>query len=117
MISRTVLVVDDHPVNRMLACVLLRDAGRTYAEAADGQEALKKLAEGDFGTVLLDISMPGMSGYEVCEKIRADARLKKIRVIAYTAHALDSERAKIMAAGFDAVLTKPINRQALLNVL
>ena len=117
MTARVVLVVDDHPVNRMLATVLLRDAGRQYAEAADGEEALKKLSEGEYDTVLLDISMPGISGYEVCKRIRADERLRRLRVIAYTAHALDTEREKIMAAGFDAVLIKPINRKALLSVL
>jgi two-component system chemotaxis response regulator CheY len=117
MSVRRVLVVDDHPVNRTLVCVLLRDAGWHVEEAVDGHAGLAKLAAGTFDTVLLDISMPDISGDEVCRRIRADGKLKTLRVIAYTAHALDNERDKILSAGFDGLLTKPISKASLFAAL
>ena len=71
-----VLVVDDHPMNRKLATMLLRNAGYRHDEAESGEQALERLAGGDFGVVLLDVSMPGISGEEVCRRIRADERLR-----------------------------------------
>jgi CheY-like chemotaxis protein len=112
-----VLVVDDHPMNRKLATMLLRNAGYPHDEAESGEQALERLAGGDFGVVLLDVSMPGISGEEVCRRIRADERLKGLRVIAYTAHAFEDERSRILAEGFDALLTKPISRDGLLSAV
>lgn len=112
MAMHKILVVDDNEVNRLLAVMTLERDGRQIDEAVDGPSALAKLAEGGYRCVLLDISMPGMSGYEVCEAIRADAALKGTRVIAYTAHALDAEHRKILSAGFDGVLTKPVDIEA-----
>jgi two-component system, chemotaxis family, chemotaxis protein CheY len=111
------LVVDDHPVNRKLATVLLRGTGWDCDEADSGEEALAKLSHGHYDCVLLDISMPGMSGDEVCRHIRADGGLKDLRVIAYTAHTMREEQQNILAAGFDALLIKPINKAALLESL
>lgn len=108
-----VLVVDDHPVNRLLVGVLLREAGYEVAEAENGMQALDKLRQQAYDIVLLDISMPDMSGDEVCRRIRADAGLRGLKVIAYTAHALDGERDQILASGFDGLLTKPISRASL----
>lgn len=117
MRERHILIVDDHPINRRLPAVILRDAGWTIDEAENGEIALDKLAQETFTSVLLDISMPGMSGEEVCRRIRADARLCGIQVVAYTAHAMEETRASIMQAGFDGLLIKPISRQSLLDAL
>jgi len=117
MTGRHVLIVDDHPINRRLPEVILRDAGWLTDEAENGEQALAKLARGGFDVVLLDISMPGMSGEEVCRRIRADETLKHLRVIAYTAHAMEESRPMLMQAGFDWLLVKPISRQSLLEAL
>jgi len=117
MTGRRVLIVDDHPINRRLPEVILRDAGWLTDEAENGEQALSKLSEGAFEAVLLDISMPGMSGEEVCRHIRADEHLKHLRVIAYTAHAIEESRPALMQAGFDWLLVKPISRQSLLEAL
>lgn len=111
--SPRVLVVDDHPVNRLLVGVMLREAGCAVTEAENGKQALARLEDGTFDIVLLDISMPDISGDEVCRRIRADARFAGLRIIAYTAHAMNGERDQIMAAGFDGLLTKPITRASL----
>ena len=67
--------------------------------------------------MLLDISMPDMSGEEVCKQIRASDTLKDLHVIAYTAHTMKEEQDQILAAGFDALLIKPINKAVLLEML
>jgi two-component system chemotaxis response regulator CheY len=111
------LIVDDHPINRTLATVLLRGSQWTCEQASSGREALDKLTAGRFDCVLLDISMPDMSGEEVCKEIRSTAALKGLRVIAYTAHTMKDEQEHILAAGFDALLIKPINKSILLETI
>lgn len=112
-----VLIVDDNPVNRLLPSAILRKEGCSVAEAANGEDALAYLAREKVDCVLLDISMPGLSGEEVCERIRKDASLAGLRVIAYTAHAMPEEKQRIMGAGFDDLLIKPISRAGLLKAL
>jgi CheY-like chemotaxis protein len=117
MPGKRVLIVDDHPVNRKLPAMLLRGQDWICDEASNGLEALDMLAHNRYDAVLLDISMPELSGDEVCRRIRANDHTRDLLVIAYTAHALDDARAAILAAGFDALLTKPINKQGLLDAL
>jgi CheY-like chemotaxis protein len=117
MSGRRVLIVDDHPVNRQLPGMLLRGTDWQCDTAASGEEALAKLNSAPFDVVLLDISMPDLSGDEVCRRIRADVRFKTLRVIAYTAHAMEEARNSILAAGFDGLLTKPISKQTLFEAL
>lgn len=117
MSNRRVLIVDDHPVNRQLPAMLLRGTDWACDSAASGEEALAKLNAAPYDVVLLDISMPDLSGDEVCRRIRADARFSKLRVIAYTAHAMEEARNSILAAGFDSLLTKPISKQTLFDAL
>lgn len=117
MNSRRILIVDDHPINRRLPAVILGDAGWIIDEAANGEDALTRLGSASYDAVLLDISMPGMSGEDVCRRIRANGRLQHLRVIAYTAHAMEENRDDIMNAGFHGILVKPISRQSLLDAL
>lgn len=112
-----VLIVDDNPVNRLLPSAILRKEGCSVAEAANGEDALTYLAKDRVDCVLLDISMPGLSGEEVCERIRKEPTLAGLRVIAYTAHAMPEEKQRIMSAGFDDLLIKPISRAGLLKAL
>ena len=114
---RNALVVDDHPTNRLLASALLKKMGWTVMEAESGNTALTLAAEQPFRLVLLDISMPGLSGEETCTRLRAMPNGAAIRIIAYTAHAFPEERERFLAAGFDEILVKPINRQRLEDVI
>lgn len=114
---RRALVVDDNAVNRKLAVALLKRRGWYTEEAEDGLVALSKLSEGVFDSVLLDISMPALDGEEVCRRIRASEQWRGLRVVAYTAHALESEKNRIMQAGFDDILIKPITAQQLTRAL
>ena len=111
-----ILIVDDNEVNRILPRALLERLGAAVAEAPDGEAALALLAgDEDFDAVLLDISMPGLSGLDVCRRLRADARTHTLRVVAYTAHAGEASANEIRAAGFDDLVVKPIRRDTLMR--
>lgn len=110
---KRILVVDDNAINRKLAIALLKKHGWEVHEVDGGQAAIARLADSAFDAVLLDISMPGMDGETVCRTIRADARLAGLRVVAYTAHAMDHEKQKILDAGFDDIVIKPVTMAAL----
>ena len=110
---RLALVVDDQPTNRLLASTLLKRWGWTVLEAESGETALALSGEHAFRLVLLDISMPGLSGEETCTRLRASANGQSATIIAYTAHAFPEDRARLLDGGFDDVLVKPINRQQL----
>jgi CheY-like chemotaxis protein len=110
---RYALVVDDHPTNRLLASALLRKLGWTVIEAACGSTALALAAQHPFRLVLLDISMPGISGEDTCTRLRAAETSPPLHIVAYTAHAFPEDLERLLAAGFDDVLVKPISRQRL----
>jgi CheY-like chemotaxis protein len=115
--EHSLLVVDDNPVNRKLACAFAARSGWKATEADGGKTALALLTETRFDLVLLDISMPGLSGEEVLERLRATPGLEQQRVVAYTAHALPEEQRRLLEAGFDGLLIKPITLQALSDIL
>lgn len=103
----TLAVVEDNSDNRLLLRAILGDA-YTLEEYENGANALAGLARNRPDVVLLDISLPGMDGTEVLRRIRADAGLRDLPVIALTAHAMSGDREKFLAAGFDDYVTKPI---------
>ena len=115
--KRLVLVVDDIPSNRLIAEAMLKQLGWAVMLAADGREALRVLGTTPMDLVLLDISMPGMSGMEVCQKIRENSALVELPVIAYTAHAQPEDRRSFIASGFNDVLIKPVSRDTLANTV
>jgi CheY-like chemotaxis protein len=111
------LVVDDNPANRMLPGLLLRKDGHRVVTCASGEEALACLQREAFTHVLLDISLPQISGLEVCRLARKQCVDRALRIIAYTAHAMPQEIQELHEAGFDGVLVKPIRRQDLIEAL
>lgn len=115
--SRAILVVNDEEINRLIASLFLRKEGWTVDQASNSQEALARLAMHNYHSILLDISMPGMSGLDLCKLIHANERWQSIRLIAYTAHALPDEQAAILQAGFDAIATKPTTRENLFHAI
>lgn len=112
-----VLVVDDNPINRLLPVVWLRRSGCEAEECVDGYGALERLNEAVFDAVLLDVSMPGLSGIDVCRRLREAPATAGLRIVAYTAHATPATIEDIKAAGFDDVLIKPITLEQLLRAL
>jgi adenylate cyclase len=108
-----ILIVDDTPQNVKLLADLLTVKGYAVGTAADGTAALEKLAVDAPDLVLLDVVMPGLSGYDVCRKIRENPRTALLPVVLVTALDPQQERVKGIEAGADDFLSKPINQQEL----
>ena len=100
-------VVEDNADNRLLLQAILGDEYELQ-EYDNGIDALKGITDSRPDLVLLDISLPGMDGNEILQRIRADIGLRQLPVIALTAHAMAGDREKFLAAGFDDYITKPI---------
>ena len=115
--AHSVLIIDDEAVNRRLAQVMFQKLGWEVETVDSGDRALLHLAARRYDLILLDISMPGMNGLDVCRHIRADPCLMALRVIAYTAHALLEQQQRFLASGFDAVLLKPISFRAVQELI
>lgn len=115
--SRHVLIVDDVATNRMLPAMILRGQGDVIYECAEAAEAMTLLRQSPITHVLLDISLPQVSGLEVCRQIRQNAAWQHLRLIAYTAHGMEQQTHAFLAAGFDNVLVKPIRRDDLMKAL
>ena len=108
-----VLVVDDTPHNVKLLADLLGVKGYAVTTAASGEEALAKVAAEPPDLVLLDIMMPGLSGYDVCRRLRADPQTALLPVVLVTSLDPQGERIKGIEAGADDFLPKPINQAEL----
>jgi len=109
-----VLVVDDTPLNIKLLGDLLAAKGYAVTTAQNGEEALAKLAADVPDLVLLDVMMPGLSGYDVCRRIRDNAQTALLPVVMVTSLDPQQERVHGIEAGADDFLSKPINQQELL---
>jgi signal transduction histidine kinase/DNA-binding NarL/FixJ family response regulator/HPt (histidine-containing phosphotransfer) domain-containing protein len=117
-----VLLVDDNAVNRQVACGMLATLGIEPEMATDGAEALaqaeRMLAEpGGLDVILMDVQMPGMDGLEATRWLRARADCASLPIIAMTAYAMRSERARCLEAGMNDHVAKPIDIAALRRVL
>lgn len=112
-----VLVVDDAPVNVKLLRAILTAAGYRVVEADSGSMALEVLRNQKPDAMLLDVSMPGMTGYEVCETIRRDADFKSLPVLMVTGLSLPEDRVRGLKAGATEFITKPFDRRELLTRL
>ena len=108
-----ILVAEDNLPNRELIREILETCGYEVIEAVDGQQALNKLEESMPDLVLLDIQMPVLDGYAVIRQLRQTPRLAGLKILALTAYAMQGDREKVLEAGFDGYLTKPIDMAAL----
>ena len=105
--AHSILVVDDEPNIALSLKFLMEQAGFSVQTAADGQQALDAIASTSPDLILLDVNMPKLNGYQVCEAVRANAEWKDIRIIMLTAKGRDIEREKGLALGADDYVTKP----------
>ena len=110
---RKILVVDDNRAGRELLRALLRAPDRHILEASQGQEALELIAQEQPDLVLLDIEMPVLDGFGVIRALRDDSRMAAVPAVAVTANAMQGARERILAAGFDDCITKPIDATAI----
>jgi len=110
-----ILVVDDFTDNREMYAQYLAFRGFRVAEAADGHEALRKAGELMPDLVVMDLSLPGLDGWEATRRLKRDGRTRAIPVIALTGHALDGYSQSARDAGCDSFLIKPCQPQDLEN--
>ena len=113
--SKTVLVVDDEVnIVTSLEYVMIA-AGFDVATAYDGEEALTKIAEIVPDLVILDVMMPKLDGFEVCEKVRENPLWESVIIVMLTAKGRDSEREKGLSLGANDYLTKPFSTHDIVN--
>jgi signal transduction histidine kinase/CheY-like chemotaxis protein/HAMP domain-containing protein len=115
--ARTILVVDDHDANRSLASAMLEREGHRVLAARDARSGLELARATSPALILMDIAMPEQDGFWALAALRADAATRAIPVVALTALAMRADEEHIRAAGFDAYVTKPIDRARLLDTV
>jgi len=113
--TQLVLIVDDSEDNRAMYVESLTHAGFAVVEASDGHEAVEQACALTPAVVVMDVSLPGMDGWEATRVLKGDARTRSIPVIALTGHAGQSQSAR--DAGCDAFLTKPCLPNTLLEAV
>ncbi len=112
-----VLLVEDNPVNQLVAKGMLGKLGCEVTTAAHGGEALDQLEQREFDLVLMDCNMPVMDGYEASRQIRRSGRWPQLPIVALTANAMSEERERCRAAGMSDYLAKPFRREELATLL
>jgi CheY-like chemotaxis protein len=115
--SKRILVVDDSQVQAKSLSMLLELMGHEVRLAHDGPSALQISTEFLPDVALIDVGLPGMSGYEVARRIREQPELRHIVLIAQTGWGREEDREESRAAGFDHHLPKPIDHQLLEKIL
>jgi len=108
-----ILLVEDNPVNQMLAMSMLQKLGASADLAKDGAEAVEKATVGAYDLILMDLQMPRMDGLTATRAIRATGGIRQPRIVALTANAMDSDREACLQAGMDDFLSKPFQASEL----
>jgi CheY-like chemotaxis protein len=111
--SICILIVDDNPTNLKLATQVLEAEGYEVDQATDAEQAQELLKHMTPDLILMDIALPGMDGLTLTRKLKADARLKRVPVVAMTAFAMKGDDRKALDAGCDGYITKPIDTRKL----
>ena len=113
----SILLVEDNPVNQLVAKGMLSKLGCDVTIAAHGADALKELEKREFDLVLMDCNMPVMDGYEASRRIRQSGRWPQLPIVALTANAMPEERDRCRAAGMSDYLAKPFRREELTTLI
>jgi CheY-like chemotaxis protein len=116
-VSRRVLIVDDNNDAAESLAIVLRLEGHHVAVAADGESALRMIEDQTPEVVLLDIGMPGMTGYEVARRIRERPACRDVFLLALTGWGQEKDRQESKAAGFDHHLTKPVEPDLIVQLV
>ncbi len=111
----TLLLIEDNELNRDMLSRRLGKRGYNVLLAADAAQGLELARQARPDLVLMDLSLPGVDGWAATRSLKADPALARTPVIALTAHALEEERERALAAGCDAFETKPVDLEALLH--
>ena len=117
MPTKSILIVDDNPVNSKLIRVLLAGEGYDVHTAGDADEALRVLKNLSPQLILMDVQLPGIDGLELTCRLKADPATRDIKILGLTAYAMKGDREKILAAGCDGYLSKPVNVRELIGTV
>lgn len=117
MAGELILIVEDNEKNRRLVRDVLQFKGYQTIESETGEEGVELARSRQPALVLMDIQLPGMDGITALKRLREDPATRGIRVMAVTASAMTQDRQTILAAGFDAYQSKPINVKAFLEAV
>lgn len=115
MTMSRILIVEDNALNRKLASVILERAGHTITGATDAGEAEDRIREGVPDLILMDVGLPGRDGYTFTRELRERDDTRHIPILAVTSFAMKGDRTKALEAGCTDYITKPIDRQQLLD--
>ncbi len=115
--EKKILIVDDEPKVQKYLNKMLSSNGYRIELASDGFEAGIKTIQFKPDLMILDLFMPGMDGFEVCKQIKENTNTSHIKVLAYTGHDIKENKDKIMRAGADGYLAKPVSKSMLLQSL
>ncbi|MFZ5572816.1 MAG: response regulator [Thermodesulfobacteriota bacterium] len=115
--GKHILLVEDNVLNQQIVADVLTRAGLRVEIAANGQEALGRLAEGVYDAVLMDVQMPVMDGFETTRLIRGQARFRDLPIIAMTARTVEEDAGRCLAAGMNGYIDKTIDATRLVNTL
>ena len=107
-----ILIIEDNSENMQLMVYLLRAFGHSTNEAVNGELGLANIQSEQPDLILCDLQMPGIDGFEVARRIKLDPKLDRVPLIAVTAYAMVGDRDKVLAAGFDGYIPKPINPES-----
>lgn len=110
-----VLVIDDEQDNLTVASLMLEMAGSTVHQAFHGKEGLEIMAQQAIDFVICDLSMPVMDGWQFVETLRKESKTSSMPVIALTAHAMPGDQERVLDAGFNAYLTKPLDPEKFID--
>ena len=112
-----ILVVEDNEINRILVEKMLRNLGHRVTLAPGGAEGVAAARDKDFNLIFMDISMPGVDGIEATRQIRSGHLADGVDIVALTAHVAPQDHARILAAGMAEVVTKPVHKSTLADVI
>ena len=112
MTKKTILIVEDSAMNRKLVTTILRPHGYDLLIAVDGEQAIEIATREQPDLILMDMQLPKVSGYEATQTLKSQPETADIPIVALTAHAMDGERERAMAARCDGHITKPIDTRA-----
>ncbi|MGE5302278.1 MAG: response regulator [Alphaproteobacteria bacterium] len=115
MVGKSILIVDDNPANMKLVRVLLSGEGYNVHTALDANEALAELNSSRPDLILMDIQLPGMDGLELTRRLKSDPATRDIKIVGLTAYAMRGDEERILAAGCDGYIPKPIDTRTLPN--
>jgi CheY-like chemotaxis protein len=112
-----ILVIDDEPQLRVIVRMMLEKAGHQVTEAGDGEEGLKLLEKDLPDLILLDVMMPGPSGWEVCHKIKGSRKLRDIPLVMFTVRSGEEDEERSRVCGAEAHINKPFDMEELLETV